>query len=116
LMATYNGAAYIGEQIGSLQAQTFSNWKLLIHDDGSTDGTLAVIAGFCAKDSRIQVLNDGVKTGGAAANFLHLLRYTESDIVMLCDQDDIWLPEKISTMLIELGTIDGPALVYANAY
>lgn len=116
LMATYNGAAYIEEQIHSLQAQTFSNWELLIHDDGSTDATLTIVAGLCERDNRIRVLADNVTNIGAAHNFLHLLAHTDSDIVMLCDQDDIWLPEKINAMLTELKLMDGPALIYANAY
>src|SRR5690606_9869720 len=116
LMATYNGATYIEEQIRSLQRQTFADWRLLIHDDGSMDATLEIIANYCKQDSRILVLADGVTGLGAAANFLHLLAHTDASIVMLCDQDDLWLPDKIETMLHRLNAMDGPALIYANAH
>ncbi|WP_353182882.1 glycosyltransferase [Parapedobacter lycopersici] len=116
LMATYNGAAYIEEQIRSLQAQTFPHWRLLIHDDGSTDTTTDIVAGFSKQDDRIRMLSDNVNGVGAAHNFLHLLAHTDADIVMLCDQDDSWLPDKIEIMLSALMTMDGPALVYSNAY
>lgn len=46
LMATYNGAKFIASQIRSLQNQTFTDWKLLIHDDGSTDGTIEILNFF----------------------------------------------------------------------
>ena len=53
LMATYNGEAYISQQIYSLQQQTFTDWRLLIHDDGSTDRTIEIIRELAATDQRI---------------------------------------------------------------
>ena len=53
LMATYNGEAYISQQIYSLQKQTFTDWRLLIHDDGSTDRTIEIIRELAATDQRI---------------------------------------------------------------
>ena len=53
LMATYNGEAYISQQIYSLQQQTFTDWRLLIHDDGSTDRTIEIIRELAATDQRL---------------------------------------------------------------
>ena len=53
LMATYNGASYIRTQIQSLQAQTLTDWKLYIHDDGSSDDTMSILKEMKAMDSRI---------------------------------------------------------------
>ena len=50
LMATYNGGEYIAAQIRSLQNQTFSDWHLIVHDDGSTDDTLKIVNDFCKID------------------------------------------------------------------
>lgn len=116
LMATYNGAAYIEDQIRSIQAQTFRNWKMVIHDDGSTDETITIVADFCKQDHRITILSDEVKGLGAAGNFLHLLAHARADIVMLCDQDDIWFPDKIEKLLPSVSASSGPTLVYANAH
>ena len=75
LMATYNGAKFIASQIRSLQNQTFTDWKLLIHDDGSTDGTIEILNFFCANDKRINIINDGIQFHNCALNFMHLLKY-----------------------------------------
>ena len=103
-MATYNGARYIDEQLRSLQTQTHTDWALWIGDDGSSDGTLQKIQAFQAAnpDKDIRVL-DGPKMG-ATANFLALLTHHElpDGPVAFCDQDDIWLPHKISTALQSL--------------
>ena len=117
-MATYNGERYVGEQIESLQKQTYEDWRLWIHDDGSTDLTLQIALDFARKDKRIHVVEDGVMHLGVAKNFMHLLKYSDADYSMFCDQDDVWLPEKISTMLAEIQKKDNTQAqaVYSNAY
>lgn len=116
LMATYNGEAYLSEQLDSLLNQTYKHWRLTIHDDGSTDRTLAIIRQYVAQDSRITLLDDGVIGLGSAHNFLHLMERVEGEYYLCCDQDDIWLPEKIEKMLKIAQGFDGPAMVYCNAY
>ena len=96
LMASYNGEKYIAEQIESLLAQTFTDWRLLIRDDGSDDDTPAIIAEYAAKyPGKIQVIRDNETCRSATKNFFELLKHTEADYVMFCDQDDVWLPYKI---------------------
>jgi rhamnosyltransferase len=99
LMATYNGARYVQEQILSIQQQTIRGWILLIRDDGSTDDTLPLVDKLAEKDDRIIVLRDSEGPSlGAAQNFGRLIQAgleTSSDIFFLCDQDDMWEPNKL---------------------
>ena len=64
LMATYNGERYIGEQIESIRRQTWRNWRLLVSDDCSNDGTLDIVRGYAAEDDRIRIVSEGVRFGG----------------------------------------------------
>ena len=61
LMATYNGGLYVRNQILSIIGQTYQDWKLIIHDDGSTDDTLSIIKELVHMDKRIQLIEDGMK-------------------------------------------------------
>lgn len=118
LMATYNGAKYIAAQIRSLQSQTFTDWRLLIHDDGSTDATMDIINGFAADDERIRVVDDGLCFHSSANNFMHLLTCSDAPFCIFCDQDDIWLENKVGLMLEAIRKQDNnrPQAVYSNSY
>lgn len=95
LMAVYNGERYIEEQLESILAQTNGNWELFIHDDGSTDCSLQIASRYVKQDPyRIHIV-EGPPCGGAKENFLFLMRQINAPYVMFCDQDDVWLPEKI---------------------
>lgn len=102
LMATYNGAIYIREQIDSLFSQTYSNWHLYVHDDGSTDNTIQIIMEYYTKHPEKITLMDYTPQGGACKNFLSMLERVDSSYYMFCDQDDVWLPEKIELSLKEI--------------
>jgi|TARA_R110001583_G_scaffold152131_1_gene303930 glycosyltransferase involved in cell wall biosynthesis len=96
LLATYNGSNYIREQLDSLLSQTNKNWLLLIHDDGSTDSTMEIIKVYCnIHPERIFLLEDDIHFGNSKDNFSHLLAASTAEYVMFCDQDDIWLSDKI---------------------
>lgn len=99
VLATFNGENFIEEQIRSIQAQSEKSWRLIVHDDGSNDNTITIIKDFCKEDSRIFLVEDGMKFGNPGANFMHTLRYSTAEYVMFCDQDDIWFPHKIRKML-----------------
>ena len=94
-MATYNGERFIAEQIESIQRQSYKNWRLLVSDDCSTDGTLDVVRRYAAEDGRIRIVSEGVKHGGAKENFFSLMTCSDAPYCMFCDQDDVWLPDKI---------------------
>lgn len=107
LLATYNGARYLPELLASLEHQTHSDWRLIVRDDGSTDGTLAVIEAWARqKGDSVRVLHDGVRGLGACANFAALLEASDAPYFMFCDQDDIWLPEKMSALLHSIRQVE----------
>lgn len=117
LLATYNGEKYLEAQIYSLLSQTYKNWRLIIHDDGSNDRTIEIIKQFQKIDNRIILIEDGIKCGGAAKNFLHLLSIpSSSDYFIFCDQDDIWFEGKLEELHNIIKTTSEPAAVYCNAY
>ncbi|PLC48062.1 family 2 glycosyl transferase [Pollutimonas subterranea] len=121
LMATYNGAYYLAAQIDSIVGQSYPNWKLIIHDDGSDDGTIELAASYASRlPGHIVILSDSVICGGAKANFAHLMAHATADYIMLADQDDVWLPNKIQDSmrsLLEQETlcgIDTPLAVFTD--
>lgn len=120
LLASYNGEKYIAEQIESLLKQTETGWELFVHDDGSTDNTLEILRGYEARyTDRIHILN-GPSCGGAKDNFLRMMRNVRAPYVMFCDQDDVWLPEKVELTLGEMKRLeaiyckDKPLLVFTD--
>jgi glycosyltransferase involved in cell wall biosynthesis len=119
LMATYNGALYIDNQILSLLGQTHKNWRLIIHDDGSDDETIAIVKKYKSIDSRITLIEDGIIAGGASKNFLHLLSFSNNELIVFCDQDDVWFENKLETLLNAYkhsGETHKPLAVFCNGY
>jgi glycosyltransferase involved in cell wall biosynthesis len=123
LMATYNGAKYIKEQINSILNQSYKNWKLIIHDDNSIDGTVKIIKEYIINyPELIELIDDDISTGGAKDNFIFLLDKIDDscDYIMFCDQDDIWLQNKIKLTLLKMKEIENtfmkvkPIMVYSN--
>ena len=100
LLSTYNGAAYLAEQLNSLLAQTCQDWRVLARDDGSTDGTQGILEGYAATHpDRFEVVPSDGRRLGAAGSFAGLLGRATAPYVMFCDQDDVWLPEKVEVTL-----------------
>jgi len=122
LMATYNGGEFIEAQLASLRDQSYPDWRLRIRDDGSTDGTVETIRRCAAQDERVCLIEpDGIRKG-ASGSFSRLLeRFApEADYLMFCDQDDIWLPNKIEITLARMQEmearfgIESPLLVHTD--
>jgi rhamnosyltransferase len=102
LLSSYNGGKFIAEQIDSIRGQTFTGWKLLVRDDGSSDDTVEVLESLAALDDRITLLRDSRGNLGPAASFgvlLEQVRDTGVAYVALADQDDIWRAPKLSRQL-----------------
>lgn len=106
VMATYNGADFIVEQVESIQRQSYKNWRLLISDDCSTDGTLNIVKSISISDNRIKLISSDVKYGGAMPNFLQALKKSDSPYFMFCDQDDIWLEDKIKISVEHIARLE----------
>ncbi len=95
LMATYNGAAFVREQLDSILAQTDGGWHLTVSDDGSADGTGEILREYAEKNpERIALHEAGRRFGNARDHFFHLTEQCEAEWMMLSDQDDTWAPEK----------------------
>ncbi|MDR2338821.1 MAG: glycosyltransferase family 2 protein [Deltaproteobacteria bacterium] len=101
LMGTYNGARHIKEQLRSIAAQDYPHWTLTASDDGSSDGTLGILAGFQKEwgEGRLKVVKGPGM--GFCRNFLGLAMRdrTGSDYFAWADQDDVWLPSKLGRAL-----------------
>ncbi|MBU3641081.1 glycosyltransferase family 2 protein [Polynucleobacter sp. Fuers-14] len=101
LLCTYNGERFLAEQLDSLEAQTHQNWVLIVGDDGSKDGTLDILLKYQSKwpQGKMAIRNGPQK--GFCQNFLSLACDSEikADYYAFCDQDDVWLPEKLTVAL-----------------
>lgn len=99
IMASYNGQKYIREQIESILASTYKHWFLTIYDDGSTDDTITILDEYEQKyPDKIQVIKNE-KNKGVVENFLQGIQNSKLPYIMFCDQDDVWLPDKIKLTL-----------------
>lgn len=100
LLATYNGGKYLAEQLDSIARQTHTAWTLTVSDDGSTDETLGIVARFSEQVSQSITILQGPRLGSSTRNFFHLIQSaTDSnplDLFAFCDQDDIWLDDKVA--------------------
>lgn len=96
-MITYNGEAFLREQLVSILSQLGPADELVISDDGSTDGTLDMIEEFINENAPIRLLA-GPGTG-IKANVEHALRHCNGKYIFLADQDDIWAPDKVKEVL-----------------
>ena len=93
LLATYNGERFLAEQLDSIIAQTHKNWWILARDDGSTDGTLALLKAYKVQlVDKMEILEDGRGNLGSVGNFSALMEASTAEYVAFCDQDDVWLP------------------------
>jgi len=121
LMAAYNGENYVARQIDSLLEQTNQDFNLYICDDVSTDKTFSIISRYAEENSgKITVSRNVKNTGSAKNNFLDMMIKHKDDYVMLCDQDDIWLPKKIEQTLAKMKEMESkfgkntPILVHTD--
>lgn len=108
-IATYNGGKYIRQQIESILPQLDATDEIIISDDGSTDDTLLQIEALSSSLVRVYKHTNRL---GYTRNFERALTYAKGDVIFLCDQDDIWLPNKVEMCMKELTDSD---LVVTNA-
>ena len=107
LLATYNGEKFIEKQLDSLLGQSFQQFKIYIHDDGSNDKTLEIIRSYESQfPGKFVIFEEESKHLGAAFSFMWLLNRVEAPYYMFCDQDDIWFPQKIELTLKKMKEIE----------
>jgi glycosyltransferase involved in cell wall biosynthesis len=117
MLSTYNGAAFLREQLDSLVAQAGVAVRLHARDDGSTDDTVDILRSYVAIWPGLSDIRCGANLG-AAMSFLELLRTapTDAEFYAFCDQDDVWLPTKTARAVRALASLPAevPALYCSN--
>ena len=98
IMPTYNCGKYIADTIESIQAQTYSNWEIIVVDDCSTDNTKAVMMPYVEADSRIRYYCLEHNSGAAVAR-TRAMELAQGEYMAFCDSDDLWMPEKLEKQL-----------------
>lgn len=120
LLSTYNGVSYVKEQLESVLGQTDVDVSLLIRDDGSKDNTVQLIESLYGNDSRLSVIcGQNVGSAGSFMDLIHKAATMDAryDYYAFCDQDDVWLKDKLSAAVEALDNqaSDKPSL-YMGAY
>jgi len=110
LLCTYNGASFLAEQLDSLESQDHENWFVVASDDGSTDQTLEILQEYQLKWSVGKLVIRGGPQKGFCHNFLSLSCDPKilAHFYAFCDQDDVWLPNKLTVALKKIGENQKP--------
>jgi len=97
LLATYNGERFLRQQVDSILTQDYKNIRVLARDDGSSDGTIGILSEYAERyPDRFRIMELAGPSGGAKENFLRLMEQSTAEYVCFSDQDDVWLPNKVS--------------------
>lgn len=104
-LCTYNGAAYLREQLDSVLAQRDVDLEVVALDDGSSDGTVAILDDYARRDARLRWQRNE-RNLGPTASFERALSLCRGDLLAPCDQDDIWLPGKLARLVAAIGSAD----------
>lgn len=112
-MSTYNGEKYLEEQLQSLFNQTYSNIKIYVRDDKSSDKTKEILEKYKEK---IEII-ESKENVGVVQSFMNILNYVQdAEYYAFCDQDDVWLPNKIERAVKKLEKTDNqiPTMYFSN--
>lgn len=114
VLSTWNGEAFVAEQLHSVLQQLPPDGVVLVRDDGSSDRTVECIRAIA--DVRVYITEG--ENVGYVSSFFELLDSvpTNYDVVMLCDQDDVWLPGKITRAVEALAQHRGSPALYCSAF
>jgi glycosyltransferase involved in cell wall biosynthesis len=112
VIPVYNGAEYIEKTVDSILSQQYSNFELLLVNDGSSDSSKEIIDALVIRDARVKTFHK--ENGGVAAARNYGIDKAEGKLIAFCDQDDLWLPSKLSKQ-IPLFDNEQVGLVYCGA-
>jgi glycosyltransferase involved in cell wall biosynthesis len=110
-LCTYNGEEFIRQQMNSLLAQSYKNIEIIIVDDCSTDRTLSIVNEYAAAGNNIRIFRNE-KNLGYNKNFEKAIKRCTGDFIAMCDQDDIWHPDKLKIQYESIGNSD---LIYHDS-
>lgn len=121
LLATYNGAAHLDELMRSLLSQTYTDFVIMVRDDCSTDRTPEILARWSAAEPRrVVVVEDDRGNLRSRANFSRLMELCDTPYFAFCDQDDVWLPNKLEVSVRQIKQLEArlgdatPILVHSD--
>jgi glycosyltransferase involved in cell wall biosynthesis len=100
IMAVYNAESWLAEAIESVLAQSFGDFEFLIHDDGSTDGSAAILAAYAQRDRRV-IVSAAANLGPAAARN-SLIEKARGDLIAMMDADDVCMPNRFERQVAYL--------------
>lgn len=115
ILCTYNGEQYLDEQLASIVNQCQLPDKIVWSDDGSSDNTTEIVESFCSENGISLKAIKGPQLG-PAANFLQAMRHTSADYAFFCDQDDVWLPNKVELFLAQAKRNSQPHLIFSDCW
>jgi glycosyltransferase involved in cell wall biosynthesis len=114
-MCTWNGEAYLREQLASFSLQTRTPDELIVCDDNSTDDTVSIVTDFAATAPFPVQLHLNEQNLGSTKNFERAITLCDGDVIALADQDDVWLPEKLQRIEDCFEREPGTGLVFTDA-
>jgi glycosyltransferase involved in cell wall biosynthesis len=114
-MCTYNGERYLREQLDSIARQTTLPSELIICDDGSIDSTLEIARDFVRSSPFEVKIHRNPRNLGITKNFEQAIGLCSGEFIALCDQDDVWYPQKLATLSEILTTNPAAGGVFSNA-
>ena len=104
VIATYNGARFLREQLDSIYHQTHLPDEVVVSDDGSTDETVAILEEYKQRYGlKYEVHKQSL---GVNNNFFHAMALSTGELISICDQDDVWFPNKLETLYNHITTMD----------
>ena len=115
MLSTWNGQRYLDEQLESLAAQTLVPHELVVRDDASTDGSVELLHRFADRARFPVTVERGQERVGPARSFERALGAVSGDLVALCDQDDVWRPDKLAVLVRVLEDDPTVTLAFSDA-
>ncbi|MFM6913357.1 MAG: glycosyltransferase, partial [Aquirufa sp.] len=114
-LCTYNGAEFLSKQLESIKQQTMPIHEMVVCDDGSSDETLAILERFSKQVTFPVIVHRNPENLGSSKNFEQCLKLCQGDLIFLCDQDDVWMPEKVERIVQYLEEHPEHEAVFSNA-
>ncbi|MGH2722685.1 MAG: glycosyltransferase family 2 protein [Actinomycetota bacterium] len=115
-MCTFNGAAHLRTQLETIAGQTRLPDELVVSDDRSTDDSLQIVEKFAAESPFTVDVSVADRHLGSTRNYERVIQRCSGDVIILCDQDDVWLPHKVERIEGVFGGSPRIGLAFSDAY
>ena len=115
-MCTFNGERFLSRQLSSIATQSRLPDELLVNDDGSTDATVKLVENFAGVVPFPVEVSVNERHLGVTRNFESVIRRCSGDVIVLCDQDDVWLPHRLEVLEEKLSSAPETAVAFSDAY